>query len=401
MIITMEKRRLDVMKYAVIFLSLLLTLTAGCIYIPDEIKSVATPVIQTFEVTPSVINYGETSSLRWQTLNSQSVYIDNGIGNVSTTGTFPISPNTTTSYTLMARNVVGTTTARTQIIVRTQQPTQPTALPSTSPKIIEFFADRTSILPGESAVLKWSVVEATQVILNPIGIVNNSSEIRVFPMETTIYVLTATSPTGSMSSGLTIKVPYVSNQVSKTEAKLILNALPAESGSLIKGTGYLDYVKQDSASVGDTPLNQASRAFLSFDISSIPANAVIEEATLDLSQYLKTGDPSYARSLWGNMGALEVYHLQYGKFDDLGLTAYNQVAKLTQNGVFSSYPISPWAWDVKFASDGSAVVQNLIQTRATRCQFRIQFFTSTNWDSISDMFCFDNATLTVKYTLLE
>ncbi|HAV10094.1 MAG TPA: hypothetical protein DCX22_00510 [Dehalococcoidia bacterium] len=105
------------------------------------------------------------------------------------------------------------------------------------------------------------------------------------------------------------------------------------------------------------------------------------------------------RSLWGNMGALEVYHLQYGKFDENGLSTYNKAAQLTQNGSFTSYPQSSWAWDVKNDVDGTPVVQNLVNSRDTRCQFRIQFFTSTNWDSTSDMLCFNNATLTITYTI--
>ncbi len=389
------------MKYAAVFLSILLMVSVGCTAIPDELKSIGTPIVQTFEVTPSVINAGDTSSLRWNTINAQSVHIDNGIGDVATNGTLTVQPNTTMFYTLTAKNAIGITTARTQIIVRTGQTSQPATLPSSAPRVIMFVADRTSILPGEYAVLRWSALETTQVMLTPIGVVDISGEIRVYPTETTTYLLTATNPAGDSTAGLTITVLYPPSHESMKETKLVVNALLDESGSLIKGTQYLDYIRQDSACVGDTSLNQASRAFLSFDISSFPASAVIKEAILDLSQYVKTGDPTYARSSWGNMGALEVYHLQYGNYDGLGLTAYNQVAKLTQNGAFNNYPLPLWAWDVKNASDGSPVIQNIVHAGAKRCQFRIQFFTSTNWDSISDMFCFDNATLTIKYTLPE
>ena len=107
------------------------------------------------------------------------------------------------------------------------------------------------------------------------------------------------------------------------------------------------------------------------------------------------------RSSWGNMGALEVYHLQYGSFEDLGFNAYTATAKLTANGEFTDYPLSPWAWDVKNSNDGSPVIQNLVEQGASRAQFRIQFFTTTNWDSVSDMLCFDNASLTIKYLVTE
>jgi len=122
---------------------------------------------------------------------------------------------------------------------------------------------------------------------------------------------------------------------------------------------------------------------------------------LDLGRYTKHGDPTYMRSMWGNMGALEVYHIQYGTFEDLGFEAYTESAKLTANGAFTNYPLSPWAWDVKNSDAGEHVIQDLIQERKSRCQFRIQFFTTTNWDSVSDMLCFDNASLTIKYVTAE
>ena len=389
------------MKYTLVFLSLLLVLTVGCIYIPEEIKNIGTPVVNTFEATPSLIDVGNITYLSWKVSNAQSVQIDNGIGDVALNGTFPVSPNATTSYTLTARNAIGIANARTQIIVRNAQYIQPMTITPAAPRINLFLSDRMNILPGEDVILRWSVLDATKVMLTPIGIVNTDGEISVHPSETTTYTLIATNSAGDSMTSLTITVLYSLTPASVEEITLVLNALADESGSLVKGTRYLDYMKQESAWVGDTSSNLASRAFLSFDISSIPENAVVEEVILDLSQYVKTGDPTYVRSMWGNMGALEVYHVQYGRFDDLGLFAYNQAAKLTQNGVFMKYPLSSWAWDVKNASDESPVIQNLIQSGSIRSQFRIQFFTSTNWDGVSDAFCFDNATLKVKYMVIE
>lgn len=328
------------------------------------------PIVQTFEAAPALINVGDISSLRWDVSNAQSVNIDNGIGEVAISGTAPVSPNATTIYTLTAKNTFGIATASTKIIVRNVQSSQPISPTSSAPKINLFLSDRLSILPGEYIVLRWDVLEATQVVLNPIGIVDTMGEIRVYPTKTTTYTLAATNAIGDSTASFTIIVLDTPTGES-TNLILGLNALPDESGSLIKGTQHLDYFKQDAACVGDTSSSFAGRAFLSFDISPIPSNAVIEEAILDLSQYKKTGDPTYVKAMWGNMGALEVYHLQYGGFDDLGFTDYNQVAKLTHNGAFIDYPLSPWAWDVKDANDGTPVIQNLVQTGALRCQFRI------------------------------
>jgi len=110
------------------------------------------------------------------------------------------------------------------------------------------------------------------------------------------------------------------------------------------------------------------------------------------------GAPTYVKSTWGNMGAIEIYFAQYTNLD---YKPYTQDTKLTANGKFTDYPLSPWTVDVKDSIDGEPVIQGLIQQGNPRCQFRIQFFTSTNWDSTSDMFCFDNATLTIKYTAAQ
>ena len=132
------------------------------------------------------------------------------------------------------------------------------------------------------------------------------------------------------------------------------------------------------------------------DISSIPRNAIIKEALLDLSQYTVKGDPSYMRSMWGNMGALEVYYMQYGTYDNLGINAYTDAGKLVANGKLTSPPDYPW--DVKESGYGVHILQSLVNNGEPRCQLRLQFFTSTNWDSTSDMLCFDNATLTIRYS---
>lgn len=386
------------MRSMVAVLLTLLLFVSGCTCIPEEIPEIGfLPRINLFEGTPPVINQGDVTYLRWSVSNADYVFIDNGIGSVAIAGTMPVSPNNTIFYTLTARNFAGEATARTQVIVKGAPTTQPTVPTVTPPTIVAFYADRLMIAPGELVTLSWNVLGATEITLAPIGQVNARDTITLRPTSTATYVLNATNLAGKSTAGITVTVQISLPSVPAGEGIIILNAIPQESGSLVRGGGYLDYTKYDSACAGDTSINLASRAFLSFDISSIPKNALIEEAILDLSYYTKHGDPTYKRSIWGNMGALEVYHLQYGTFEDLGFAAFTELAKLTANGVFMDYPLSPWAWDVKNSDNGGPVIQNLIQEGKSRCQFRIQFFTTTNWDSVSDMLCFDNASLTIKY----
>jgi len=382
------------MKSTIVILLALLLFVSGCNIPATSPQSAFLPKILQFEAEPSVINQGEVSYLRWSISSADSVSIDNGIGSVASTGQIPVSPSGTTFYTLTARNLVGETKARTQIVVKGGSTTQPVTPTVTSPTIVAFYADRLIITPGEYVTLSWDVLEATNITLTPIGQVNAQNTIALQPASTTTYVLTATNAAGTSTAGITITVQQSVPSGTLAESTVILKPILQESGSLVKGAGYLDYTRYADICAGDTSLNLPSRAFLSFDISQIPGNAIIEEAILDLSIYTAHGDPSYMRSIWGNMGALEVYHVQY---EDLNYKAYTQMAELTANGKFTDYSLSPWAWDVKNSNDGEPVVQSQIQQGKLRCQFRIQFFTTTNWDSISDMLCFDDASLTIKY----
>ena len=390
------------MKITAALLLALLLLIPGCNYMSEEMPPLGlTPKINQFEATPSVINQGEVTYLRWSVSNADSVSIDNGIGSVALEGEIPVSPDKTMFYTLTATNFAGESSARTQIVIRGEPATQPPISTGTPPTIVTFYADRLIITPGEYVTLSWDVADATDVTLENVGQVQANDTVTLSPDSTTTYVITATNSAGQAAAGITVVVQSSLPPQTTAEGMIILKAIPEESGSLIRGTGYLDYTKYDSACAGDTTLNMASRAFLSFDISSIPVDAIIEEAILDLSDYTQKGEPSYMISSWGNMGALEVYHLQYGSFEDLDFSDYTEQAELTANGEFTDYPLSPWAWDVQYSDDGEPVIQELVQQDETRAQFRIQFFTTTNWDSVSDMLCFDNASLTIKYRTAE
>ena len=100
-----------------------------------------------------------------------------------------------------------------------------------------------------------------------------------------------------------------------------------------------------------------------------------EQAILDLSDCTVMGDPTYVRGRHGNMGALEVYHYQYGKYDSLDRSAYLHTAQLTRDGQFIDYPLESWKWDIKESNEGELVIQALVNERSPRCQLRIQFFT--------------------------
>jgi hypothetical protein len=174
-----------------------------------------------------------------------------------------------------------------------------------------------------------------------------------------------------------------------------LSLLPNESGSLIKN--MTEYTMYSAVCAGDNAPNLASRAFLSFDISSLPQEANVTEAVLDLNGYALAGKPTYATANWGNMGALEVYQYQYGSSASLGRLAYDAAAPVIASLRLTELTGDPLEVDVTNDSNGNNVIQRLLADGQSRCQFRAQFFTSTNWNGEADMICLDGAVLRIKY----
>ncbi len=281
--------------------------------------------------------------------------------------------------------------------------------PVGTPSVIrEFSSTPSAIIAGGTSTLLWNVTGANSVSIDQgIGLVDVAGTRIVSPTISTVYTISATNAAGTVTRSAMTTVNSAPSQIINSVMPITLSAVSNESGSIVKamsqGTGQAIYTTtRNTVCIGDNSSNFESRAFLSFDISAIPRTAVIKEAILDLSSYTKTGNPTY-ETMYGGTGAMRVYHHQYGTLADTDTITsdvwWNRTAKLTENGSFINYPLSPWAWDVKNSEAGDSVIQTLVQTGQTRSQFMIQFFSSTDWDSEADMLCFSNTTLTIKYTM--
>src|SRR5690242_8123555 len=66
------------------------------------------PVISLFSATPSSIERGESSALRWSVSNANTVTIEPAIGPVQAGGSRQVFPNGSTTYTLTAKGPGGT-----------------------------------------------------------------------------------------------------------------------------------------------------------------------------------------------------------------------------------------------------------------------------------------------------
>jgi parallel beta-helix repeat protein len=77
-----------------------------------------------------------------------------------------------------------------------------------APPIVNIFSvDSSTINPGESSTLTWSVSDATTVTITPdVGTVDSSGSTTVSPGVTTVYTLTATNSAGSVTASATVNV---------------------------------------------------------------------------------------------------------------------------------------------------------------------------------------------------
>ena len=388
----------------IVFLSLslllLLILIPGCITVQAPPSATTTPVIGAFGSNPSAINSGSSSVLFWKVTGATSVSIDQGIGQVDLAGIKEVSPATSTVYTLTATNSAGTVTGSAVTNVNSA-PLPPAGMP---PVIKEFSSNPSAVDSGSPSVLFWNVTGATSVSIDQgIGRVDFTGIKVISPATSTVYTLTATNSAGTATGSAVTTV----NSAPLPPAPIALNGInvgvvPGESGSMVKSGRT--YTKLHSICVGDNGGDLASRAFLSFDISWIPSNAVIDEVVLNLGGYTSTGLPTYTDPVYGpqygNFGALEIYSVQYGKYENLDTLAYNDPGELVASGKITSYPIvTPWKLEIKDPASGKSSVQGLVIAGQPRFQLRMQFFTTTNWNGVADTLCFDKATLMVKYHL--
>jgi peptidoglycan-associated lipoprotein len=88
----------------------------------------------TLAATPDVIQQGQTTTLTWQTQNASQITI-NGLGTVAASGSRSVSPNSSTTYTLIAKGSGGTQNASARVTVNA-----PVARSTPSPSEEELFA---------------------------------------------------------------------------------------------------------------------------------------------------------------------------------------------------------------------------------------------------------------------
>jgi hypothetical protein len=309
-----------------------------------EGNSASLPVISYFNATSDSIVRGDKTTIRWDTVNATNVTIQPDIGSVEATGSKVIAPNSTITYTLVAGNDEGSVSTALKITVSTSQ----TGLPT----INSFSASPAIISAGKSAVLSWNVSNATKVSINPsIGTVSSTGSATVTPSRTTNYTLTARNSAGQVSYNISVVI--ISLPVS--EYTVVIEPVASESG----------YVQSNGDAwptllyVGDTTDNVSVQSFISFNISSIPSGAIIQEVIVDFSDYdAIEGTP------FSDLGCMNAFDHYYGTLDGSDYYIGTQENELFQYCATSH-----------IGSHTSSKVKNALQSKLgnSRFQMRLQF----------------------------
>lgn len=167
------------------------------------------PVINAFTATPNVIDIGDSASLGWDVTNADTITITTAAGDPVTTsnnatGTFSVSPTTTTEYVLgavNANNPGAPVTRRVTVSVN----------PPNGANIGSFTASPNPITLGGTSLLAWTVTNADRIeISDGAAVIHTSTtltgDFTVNPLVDTTYTLTAFNVNGNATAQINLVV---------------------------------------------------------------------------------------------------------------------------------------------------------------------------------------------------
>jgi len=208
------------------------------------------------------------------------------------------------------------------------------------------------------------------------------------------------TPTPSLETNSTITItqpPSPSSKISPTKKPassptINLTPTPASKTKIISGTASLDGFRSSNGGGNQgleiragRNINLVSRGFVSFDISDVPSNADIKEATLRLYQAKIIGNP------YGVGGSIKIDHLTYG--DTLDNADYGAAALSSSFITLTNNAVVEW----KDANVTDAVRDDLTNARS-RSQFRIHFQIENTGGNVNGDFAYFEASENIMST---
>jgi hypothetical protein len=161
-----------------------------------------------FRATPETILAGGSSVLSWSVAGADEITIDHSVGPVAPIATAVVTPPSTATYTLTARNSAGTTTATCSVTVQGTVAPPSNLTYSLSPAV---YVTGSAISPntpstGGGTVASYSVSPALPAGLSldtSTGVISGRPAVAT---ASAVYVVTATNAAGSTAVNLTIAV---------------------------------------------------------------------------------------------------------------------------------------------------------------------------------------------------
>jgi hypothetical protein len=171
------------------------------------------PTIASFAATPPTVTAGHSSTLGWAVTGSPSLVMSPAVGTLAGTSA-RVTPSATQVYTLTATNTFGSVAAAVSV----------TVVAGSAPAVASFTATPAKVSPGQASTLSWAVTGSTGLTVKPgVGTVTGTS-VKVTPLTTTVYTLTATNGFGSVTTTVSVMVgslPTITG-FTATPAKLTL-----------------------------------------------------------------------------------------------------------------------------------------------------------------------------------
>jgi hypothetical protein len=336
------------MKKLLIPAVVILLLATGCVLVPGVTKQPPTAYIDS--VSPVNAALGETVVFKGHGIDPDGTvgaysWRSSRDGDLSTAASFQtssLSPGTHTIWFKVQDNdgLWSPEVLATVIVV-------PVGV--SQPIVNSFNVNPGSIVAGDSSTLSWNVTNADSVSIDPgIGNVSLSGNRVVIPTTTITYTLKATNTAGTVTA----------------TARLIVSAAAVPTVELFPIAAESGYVRQDGTVghdiiVGSVSVSGSVQAFVSFDISMIPKDAVIKSVSLDLSSGTVFGSPFDA------MGQLYICDQTYGALDGNDYIVGPPTLAMFSASQLPAAPIT--------SSLMVAAVQDRINNESRHFQIRLQF----------------------------
>jgi len=347
------------MKKLLFPVAMILLLAVGCLAAPAVPNKL--PIAYIDSVSPTNIACGETVTFRGHGIDYDGTIIaynwrSSRDGDLSTAANFETSSLTPGTHTIWFK-VQDNNETWSDEIMATVNVVAPGA---TKPAINSFNASPGSITPGGSSTLSWNVTGCTSISIDQsIGSVSLSGTRVVSPAKTTTYTLTAVNEAGTSVA----KAQIVVGETPLTTVELY--SIAAEDGQ-VRRDGYVG----QEPDVGDTKSGTTIQAFLSFDISMIPKDAIITSATLDFTAASMYGEP------FNKLGMLLIYDCQYQTLKASDFVIGQLPGALYNIPVPPSQPIT--------SNIFAKPIQQRIDAGSNRFQLRFQFEKPQFYNNMAD-----------------